>query len=627
MVRLCRFIESEVSIYLILEYASGGKLWDYVSPYLNQDEMDSQKLSPKGIKVAGTRSQSPQSPRTKSLSGNDSELPVKKGDSEEKAKYISKREEPSKVSESKSDVDGTGNTPDHSNLEAGPQDTGPRNTDKEINWLSTSPPSSKESSEGSCTPVQRISGDFENMKEDGLRLVDAGEGSGEFDIVDEGESLNDLVEKSSSYQTVHPVEFKDSEEVGGTGVTPSPPRFTLFSIDSVESPTEAFSAASEDRPVFGYANGGTHTSHDDPIAAMLPSTENGAETVIKDALEVINTVNEISNEDDNEILERDIFYDDRSRHVDAVDTSGFAAADDEDNPFTAGIDSNGVAETFSGNKGGSTIEPRDSHSETLHRVGEQYSDVAEKAEHSNLSEGKKRSTKWDEFFKLNETEEMDRVITDARERGEPQRERGEPQREAKDEQNAVGGEDELNVCVNPFEFDATRVVGNLEAANTWVTVDNPDKPRRTSVEVMKEWPSSQTSSSHSTPSHQKGKRNDQVDGRDSSKTESNVEEFKTPEKGRNEIIDKKKLSGEESNKIEGGTETKTSKSMPIEDKETTSSMRRDKRLPSLSSLFSYLDDIRKQQGSVYLPESCVRIWTAEIIVAVSSLHACGIICR
>ncbi|PIK57508.1 putative ribosomal protein S6 kinase delta-1 [Apostichopus japonicus] len=107
-------------------------------------------------------------------------------------------------------------------------------------------------------------------------------------------------------------------------------------------------------------------------------------------------------------------------------------------------------------------------------------------------------------------------------------------------------------------------------------------------------------------------------------------------------MDNKTLHGtqtdvnDDSNKANVETESKNISSPTAKDEErslttttrtATSGDRRDKRLPSLSSLFSYLDDIRRQQGKIHLPESCIRIWAAEIVVAVASLHACGIICR
>ncbi|XP_071785970.1 ribosomal protein S6 kinase delta-1-like [Asterias amurensis] len=54
---------------------------------------------------------------------------------------------------------------------------------------------------------------------------------------------------------------------------------------------------------------------------------------------------------------------------------------------------------------------------------------------------------------------------------------------------------------------------------------------------------------------------------------------------------------------------------------------RDAPLPSLSTLFSQMDEQVKVTKSNTLPESCVRLWAAEILLALTDLHAVGIICQ
>lgn len=649
IVRLCRFIESDISIYLVLEYASGGKLWDYVSPYINQDEHDSQKLTPTGSKVMGTRSQSPQSPRTKSLSGQDSELPLKEGvDKEVQKQNLLEGDENerrhlsadnwTRVREGKSDMEGTLTPSATGSLEAGPQKT----DEEEINWLSASTSSSEKNLEGSGTPVERMSGEPEKMEEDGLGVVaNVGVESGEFDIVDEGESLNDLMEQSSSYQINGDIGTRNSCDTGGMGVTSSPPRFNLFSIDSVESPTEALSAGVMDKPVFRYANGGTHQGQDVSVLETAPSTEDEAKTVITETLEVIDQVNEISNEGGGMIEDED-FYNDQTRHVKVVDVSGFGVVGDDDGWGIVGT-AGSKTESLSGDQ---SITGRSQDSQQLSHQGNLSLGTAQEVEFSGPSDEKvrdsndtKKSSKWEEFFKLNETEEADRERMDASDGSKSSTEKKEDKNGPKIP--AVLSEDELNVCVNPFEFDAARVAGSSEVTNTWVTVDDTSKPRRTSVEVMKEWPSSPTSSSKSTPSRKGGMGSiDMVNGKEHSKSDDSLSE--NIEKDQSKTIDDKTLHGtqtnvkDDSNKANVEAESKNISSPTAKDEErslttttrtATSGDRRDKRLPSLSSLFSYLDDIRRQQGKIHLPESCIRIWAAEIVVAVASLHACGIICR
>ncbi|XP_070577257.1 ribosomal protein S6 kinase delta-1-like [Ptychodera flava] len=48
---------------------------------------------------------------------------------------------------------------------------------------------------------------------------------------------------------------------------------------------------------------------------------------------------------------------------------------------------------------------------------------------------------------------------------------------------------------------------------------------------------------------------------------------------------------------------------------------------SLSSLFTHLDIAAKSASHATLPESCVKMWAAEIIVALTRLHSMGILCR
>ncbi|PIK57509.1 hypothetical protein BSL78_05573 [Apostichopus japonicus] len=156
-----------------------------------------------------------------------------------------------------------------------------------------------------------------------------------------------------------------------------------------------------------------------------------------------------------------------------------------------------------------SITGRSQDSQHLSQKGNLSLGTAREVEFSGPSDEKvtdsndtKKSSKWEEFFKLNETEEADRERMDASDGSKSSTEKKEDKNGPKIP--AVLSEDELNVCVNPFEFDAARVAGSSEVTNTWVTVDDTSKPRRTSVELMKEWPSSPTSSSKSTPSRKGG---------------------------------------------------------------------------------------------------------------------------
>ncbi|XP_022103150.1 ribosomal protein S6 kinase delta-1-like isoform X2 [Acanthaster planci] len=54
---------------------------------------------------------------------------------------------------------------------------------------------------------------------------------------------------------------------------------------------------------------------------------------------------------------------------------------------------------------------------------------------------------------------------------------------------------------------------------------------------------------------------------------------------------------------------------------------RDAPLPSLTTLFAQMDEQVTVTKSSTLPESCVRLWAAEILLALTDLHATGIICQ
>lgn len=51
------------------------------------------------------------------------------------------------------------------------------------------------------------------------------------------------------------------------------------------------------------------------------------------------------------------------------------------------------------------------------------------------------------------------------------------------------------------------------------------------------------------------------------------------------------------------------------------------RTRTLSTVFAQLDQVSSAMTNIQLPESCIKQWGAEIIVALSRLHICGIICR
>lgn len=51
------------------------------------------------------------------------------------------------------------------------------------------------------------------------------------------------------------------------------------------------------------------------------------------------------------------------------------------------------------------------------------------------------------------------------------------------------------------------------------------------------------------------------------------------------------------------------------------------RVRTLSAVFEQLDMLAAESSNVTLPETCVRVWLAEIVVAISKLHDLGIVCR
>lgn len=76
MVRLLRVYETECSLYLVLEYASGGRLWDYLGSYVRRHQEallpSSSPDCPRGSIEEGPRPHTFHSPGASATSGETS---------------------------------------------------------------------------------------------------------------------------------------------------------------------------------------------------------------------------------------------------------------------------------------------------------------------------------------------------------------------------------------------------------------------------------------------------------------------------------------------------------------------------------------------------------------------------
>nr|XP_054758688.1 ribosomal protein S6 kinase delta-1-like [Lytechinus pictus] len=212
---------------------------------------------------------------------------------------------------------------------------------------------------------------------------------------------------------------------------------------------------------------------------------------------------------------------------------------------------------------------------------------------------------------------------------------------AKTEGNASNvNQKDMNLHINPFDNDKQLIITSRKDSNSstaYVSVD-PSDANLPSIGVMRDFPSSSTVSAQSTPQHtfQPINSNQEIappyhkvviapvvpSSIPAVSTDSSNVLCHSGEAVEDNIYGKENGLVGEANTTPTNSRTSTLKGETLHNKDTS--------LPSLSRLFSHLDDMRRsraESSSATLPESCVRIWASEILVALATLHAAGITCR
>ncbi|XP_077999695.1 ribosomal protein S6 kinase delta-1-like [Glandiceps talaboti] len=235
---------------------------------------------------------------------------------------------------------------------------------------------------------------------------------------------------------------------------------------------------------------------------------------------------------------------------------------------------------------------------------------------------------------------------------------------------------DLNIIVNPFNAKSGDTKSEVQAKSpspvtTMVSVEEDSAGPKTSVNVVRDYPSPH-SSGPSSPIHTMTSANltPQSDLSPDSDADLTTRRSSSPRpmgigegmvQGLKELISKASSSNlqtlitgkppKEPGNIGAASttsnrtlkqsldkSTKSDKSVNSTDTITDEIMKSDKsrkrtesgdsfRSRSLSSLFIHLDMAAKSASSVTLPESCVRMWAAEIVTSLSNLHRMGLLCR
>lgn len=202
---------------------------------------------------------------------------------------------------------------------------------------------------------------------------------------------------------------------------------------------------------------------------------------------------------------------------------------------------------------------------------------------------------------------------------------------------------DMNLHINPFDNDNQLVITNRTDSNssmTYVSV-NPSDAKLPCTGVMKDFPSSSTISAQSTPQHTFKPINSNPEIASQYHNTVTAPGVKAvPSSTPAVSIDSAYAlcqSGEAiEDNIYGGENGSVGEANTTPTNSRTSTLKgghlgmQDTSLPSLSRLFSHLDDVRRSRAEISaatLPESCVRIWASEILFALATLHAAGIICR
>ncbi|XP_033106614.1 ribosomal protein S6 kinase delta-1-like [Anneissia japonica] len=654
MVQLCRYFETENAIYLVLEHATGGKLWDYASGYLRQEEDVICKQSTNSVDCSiGSRTSSRTSKRSRGNSVHE-DFPVNEpavddvfdsttGEKNEKDIHgISRLGSACQASD------------DNLNLELSVNRLPDLNSQTEL--TDTSPISDKENGNQDCASsyaelitdysktikscgVESTSKESSKIVTD-LSVITDSTPSSDFSAIDESEdfSMSTLIEKSFQYEdsqtqndgvSCGTEDHLDSvSSLPANNVTPKsqPPPMSLFSIDSLESPCE-YSSPENGNVTNGRAfsffsdahNPGRTLNNIPEVSDASRKLDFGScpdEEVFK-ATEVNKLFDNKSVINSHSVKPPSLYMnnidDDLPIVIDAYmhkppDTRGFAVVMDSkwsSNSSSIDGDSSELLQSVDVKYDGEEKDEDDFLvidlvDSAMNRADENDQNSTQRPElqtqtsrsNLNVSGMGKGCFPGIETNDQSEANIMSSELSTKDVLNLPQKTNSESSTEDKN----------FSVFVNPFEkYESGEPNGvkNQPQFKTWVSIE--DSPNhKPAVTIPKGIP---------TPVCSPTRKTTTTTPLDLSKKDST------------DTVVTKDLKNEHLNSDNSvGDQTLTNSGSQI-DRKTLFSRER-----TMSALFENIDR-KKSKGAVTLPESCVRVWIAEIILALDDLHSMGIICR
>ncbi|XP_071961914.1 ribosomal protein S6 kinase delta-1-like [Antedon mediterranea] len=626
MVQLCQYFETENAIYLVIEHASGGKLWDYVSGYLRQEEDAMAKQS-----LTNSLDRSRNSSRASKRSRDNSvleEIAIEDGEVFESTadkndlKDIHSTVEPAVNSfEPNPEIESKETSPVPDNNQDCASSYVELVTDytHNINSLTSDETILKEPSEKNSKEPLSNNQDFTDdtmpsVAAPNLSILNTTASDVESDVVDETDdlSMSTLMEKCLQYdddnlQTQPDNVFVDNQEASLPQTTPDrqPPPMCLFSIDSLESD---FSSPEHvmNGDIFSFDPRKSGRTLKDIPEDNNTSKSNSSRKLDFDRF----PENEAEVSDSNEVIDDVLDSIDNSQ---TKKPSGYFMEDIEDNvpnlldsfihktPDTSGF---GIVMDATTMSSGSSIDG--DSSELLQSVEVTCDstvnsaddflvvDLVDNSAICRTDNSTNRPILQTQTSKSNlNVSGMGKgcfpgIDNDNQIEGEP-----ESTKEVLNLPESSPPEDDtFSVFVNPFEKYESSEAGsttNKLQFNTWVSIeDSPD--RKPSVTIPKGIPTPVCSPTRKTSVDSNKKENTTEMNEQKENLENNV--------GKKTLTD----NGITGNGI---------------------ALSRDR---TMSVLFEHLDNEQLRVNAT-LPESCIRFWIAEIVLALEDLHSMGIICR
>ncbi|XP_038074730.1 ribosomal protein S6 kinase delta-1-like isoform X1 [Patiria miniata] len=691
MVKPYRFIETDNAIFIVLEHASGGKLWSYASGFLNHGAESSYNqalagsLERKSIGSCGSRRS-----RHSTASGKE-DRKLKEDIYEENV--FPEPEHPSPPTEQFGDF--VSSSQDDDGMNAFTPDASPSGENSYASLvidygMNSAEPAIQDALEETQTPpavADSISREFADL-----------------DIRDTETNLNDLANQYSQYDnfsghsnvgnSLLSVTEPGRVKVGGMDKATTAP-MNLFSIDSLESPgSELHSAGSADKTVFGFgsapstpkgrpedADGVITDSHLHSKTGAADASAHGTlstwvdhnpEDVIADALKVMEDLEENDQDDlefglapssrnhaPSEFDEFNSLPPNASQVHTLPDTSGFASAMTDD--VISSKPGTDLAEFFdtafkedTGTLSESkTRPPLVRHSASMYERGTHSDTSPRHRQHSNpLDFRVVRSSSFEEgqsgdiLSSLMQVKDEDRggfesvSLREAKgtavDKTKSEPNLGEMLGEATSSATVLS-QDGGQVSATQSEITPNQPNLDLSLAkhsNQLTTTQSPAKPTNnlspTSTLEGSEamiYSSCESTPKHSiySPDYDSGTVMDSPNMESPDPHSANEQDLLGGTHKYSYTSDTKSTLGDND-----ATPTHTTIPHPESTASATKIAKpkpRDAPLPSLTTLFAQMDEQVTVTKSSTLPESCVRLWAAEILLALTDLHAAGIICQ